>query len=379
MIKIIKQDTQTEPSIVYFADIAVDALEVNKTLPAKFRRMLRRFKLGERIEGKRVAIKMHFGGDIGYTTIHPVFIRLLVEELQRAGATRITAMDNKVEDGLPRGYTSEVLDCEMVSTFGNTGKYLYREEIGYKGLDFAEFGGEAYDCDFFIDLAHIKGHGSCGFGGSLKNIAMGVVNQVTRGKLHRLEGGIVHDPEKCTLCKKCIEACPNNAASFVKDENTDKEEKRFVMFHDCTYCQHCVLTCPEGALSLDEHEFGDFAQGMALVTAKFLERFDPDDLLFINVLTNITMFCDCWGMSTASLVPDIGILVSKDIVAIETASLDMIKTENLLANGLPKGRELLDREGHLFEKIHGKDPYLMVKYLGEMGKGAMEYRIKEVK
>ena len=118
---------------------------------------------------------------------------------------------------------------------------------------------------------------------------------------------------------------------------------------------------------------------MALVTEKFLKKFKPEDLLFINVLTNITMFCDCWGMTTPSLVPDIGILVSDDIVAIDTASLDLIRTDNLLHNGLPKGRALLDVNGHLFERIHGKDPYLMVNYLHEIYGGSVEYELKEVR
>ena len=83
-------------------------------------------------------------------------------------------------------------------------------------------------------------------------------------------------------------------------------------------------------------------------------------------------------MSTPSLVPDIGILVSDNICAIENASLDMIKTENLLYNGLPKGRELLEGDGHLFERIHGKDPYLMIRELSKMNGQSGKYVLREV-
>ena len=82
-------------------------------------------------------------------------------------------------------------------------------------------------------------------------------------------------------------------------------------------------------------------------------------------------------MSTAALVPDIGILASEDIVAVEAASLDLIKTGNLLANGLPKGRELREG-GHLFEKIHGKDPYLMLRYLQKENGGSLQYSLREI-
>ena len=139
------------------------------------------------------------------------------------------------------------------------------------------------------------------------------------------------------------------------------------------------MVCPEKAIKLENRTYDDFSKGMALVTAKFLEKFKPEDLLFINFLTNITMYCDCWGMSTPSLVPDIGILASDDIVAIETASLDMIKTENFLKQGLPKGRELLDRKGHLFEKIFAKNPYMMIKDLEKVYGGTSKYSIEEIK
>lgn len=77
------------------------------------------------------------------------------------------------------------------------------------------------------------------------------------------------------------------------------------------------------------------------------------------------MLCNCWEFSTPSLVPDIGILTSNDITAIEKASLDAIKFENLLPNSLPVGRDLL-QGNYLFEKIWGKDPYTQIKILEEL-------------
>jgi len=359
---------------VYFADARVRALEPGKTLPAKFKRLLRRFKLADRVADRSVGIKMHFGGGTGYSTVPPIFVRLLVEELREAGARSIKVMDNDPADGTARGYTPEVLGCQVVSCFGATGKYLYREPIGFRTLDAVDFGGEAVDCDFFIDLSHVKGHGDCGFGGALKNIAMGTVNGASRAKMHQVEGGIDYDPEKCIFCKKCFEACPHDAISL-----DEKARKIRIFYHDCNYCQHCVMACPTGAVVMNERKFDDFAEAMARVTTAFLGRFDPADLLFINVLLAVTIYCDCWGMTTPALVPDIGILASDDIVAVENAGLDMIKTENLLPGGLPAGRKLLGREGHLFEKIHGKNPYTMVELLQKLYGGSPEYAVSEVR
>ncbi|MCD6308447.1 MAG: DUF362 domain-containing protein [Candidatus Latescibacteria bacterium] len=367
--------TKNAKKTLLFADAAVDALEKSKTLPAKFERMLKRFKLSDRVKDRSVGIKMHIGADIGFTTIHPVFVRKLVDAVKEAGAASVKIIDGADPGrGVARGYTQEVLGCPVVNAFGTTERYLYPEKIGFMNLDEVKFGGEARDVDFFIDFAHVKGHGACGFGGALKNIAMGLVQTESRRKLHQLEGGLVIDRDKCVYCLKCFNNCPHEA--IWKDD--EKKEITF-FFHNCTYCQHCLMICPEKAISMEERTFENFSRGMAMVTAAFLRKFEPEDLLFINVLTNITIYCDCWEFSTPSLVPDIGIVAGGDIAAVDTASLDMIRTENLLPNGLPKGRELLDIEGHLFEKIHAKNPYTMVCYLTEYYDCGTDYEITEVR
>ncbi|MFC1694156.1 DUF362 domain-containing protein, partial [Candidatus Latescibacterota bacterium] len=368
-----------KPATLLFADAAVEKLEREKTLPAKFERILKRLNLNNLVADKNVVIKMHLGRDIGFTTIPPVFVRILVKAVKNASAQSVkiieeTVFETDTEIGVARGYTEEVLDCSVVSCFGRDGSYHYKEHIGYKTLDDVRLSGEAVDSDVFIDLSHVKGHGQCGFGGALKNIAMGLVTRGSRSKIHSLEGGLIHDREKCTYCLKCFDACPNEAIR----KNNEKKEISF-FFHDCTYCQHCVMICPENAITVEDSKFEDFSHGMAQVTAKFLKKFTPENLLFINFLTQITVYCDCWGFSSPSLVPDIGILTGNDIGAIDTASLNMIKTENLLPNGLPKNRKLIDRDGHLFERIHGKNPYLMIKYLEDYYDCTTEYEIVEVK
>jgi uncharacterized Fe-S center protein len=116
---------------------------------------------------------------------------------------------------------------------------------------------------------------------------------------------------------------------------------------------------------------------MAITTAAVLKEFDRSGLLFINMLMNITVWCDCWGLSSPSLVPDIGILAGRDIVAIEQATLDLIRAEDLIPGSLTPGWKMQPK-GHLFERIHGKDPYVVVEELATMGWGSREYRLTEV-
>jgi uncharacterized Fe-S center protein len=202
---------------------------------------------------------------------------------------------------------------------------------------------------------------------------MGCVDGHTRGQLHSLEGGIDWDAEACTLCGRCVEACDTGAIRL------DKDKKHIsIFFHHCRFCRHCVLACPTGALVMrDPNQFKQFQHGMALATKTVLNSFDPSRVLHINLLTNITMFCDCWGMSSANLVPDIGLMASHDIVAIETATLDAIKVEDFIPGTTIAGRQLGPGK-HLWEQIHGKDPYVQPRALQRRGLGTSRYRLIEV-
>ena len=143
-------------------------------------------------------------------------------------------------------------------------------------------------------------------------------------------------------------------------------------------CQHCIKVCPNNAITLDSHDYADFQMGMAVCTRTVVDTFEPGNVYYINVLTSITALCDCWGMTTPSLVPDIGIMASDDIVAIERACLDAIKMEDLIPVGIPQGMEL-SGEGHLFQQLHGKNPYIQLEALEKMELGSQEYNLVTVK
>ena len=202
---------------------------------------------------------------------------------------------------------------------------------------------------------------------------MGCVTDRTRRELHSLEGGIVWDADKCIHCKKCIEACNHEANKFCEKTGVYR-----VNYHNCTLCRHCEKVCPVGAISLDTHNYTDFQEGMAICTKTVLDTFLPENRFFINLLIAITALCDCWGMTTPSLVPDIGIVSGYDIVAVEAASLDLIKIEDLIAAGVPSNITLGD-SGHLFERLHGKNPYIQLDKLAAVGLGTREYETVEVK
>ena len=359
-----------------FARYAPKTLEPDRAIGAKWERLLDRLELAGTVKGKRVAVKMHLGGGGGFSTIHPYFVRRLVGKLKEAGCAEVfvTDMPGNVRDAANRGYTAETLGCAILPVAGSADKYLYTRKIepAFRTLTEVHLAGEVMDADVLVDLAHVKGHGACGFGGASKNLSMGAVTGTTRGDIHRLEGGLDWSKDKCTRCRKCVEHCPNGAMSF-----TDAGELE-VFYHHCKYCQHCVLICPERAIRMVGGRYKDFQQGMALTTAAILDAFRPDRALFINLLMDITVWCDCWGMTTPQLVPDIGILAGRDIVAIEQASLDLIRAEDLIPGSLPPGWKLRRKGTHLFDRIHSKDPYEIVRALAKLGAGNPKYRVTEV-
>ena len=360
---------------VYFGSVAVTKPSAPSTLPGKLQRILRKCNLPKLCSGDWVPVKMHLGGGLGYSTVHPLLVRMVTEAVRDAGGKPIVVDGyfETVAEAHLHGYTQETVGCPIVAAGGVFNSHVVEKDAGYLTYDKAEIFGLIAEAKCLINLSHVKEHGVCAYGGACKNIAMGCVNGRTRSKIHALQGGIDWNADRCVFCGKCAAACDRHAISIDR-----KKKELHIDFHACRYCRHCALACPEHALIVnDGRGFRHFQEGMAITTKLALEHLEPERLLHINLLTNITMFCDCWGITTPSMVPDIGVLASHDIVAVEQASLDMIKTENFIEGSLIGGAAL--GEGtHLLEKIHGKDPFVQVDALERHGLGSRKYELEEV-
>ena len=369
-----------DKSKVKFASMEFDRIDSDRTLPAKFERLLKHFPLEKMLKGKIAVLKMHLGRGLGYTTIHPLFVRILIKKIRDAGGelfiTDILLPHMKDFGGITAKdrYSEDILDAPVYPAAGFFDKYYYSKKVNFKSLKEVQVAGHLHDGEILINFSHFKGHGMSSYGGAIKNLAMGGVTSKTRHDLHSLHSGgsgISWNKELCSGCNKCIDECRYKANRF------DDSGEYKVSIHDCTYCQHCVEICPENALMLKAKNYFDFQEGLAISAGEVLKTFAPENILHINVLMNITLMCDCWGMSTQSLIPDIGILASDDIVAVEKASLDMIKPDIILPYSLPKGKTLVSGK-HLFEKVWGKDPYKQVDAVCNKGLGNMDYEIENI-
>ena len=188
-----------ERSIVYFTDFRcpVGTSQLDK---------LRRLCIAAGIqtidmEGKFVAIKMHFGELGNLAFLRPNYAKVIADPLQRAGWP---ALPHRLQHALSRQPQKclEHMDCANLNGFNTvtTGCQIIIGD-GLRGTDevevpvvngeyckTAKIGRVIMDADVFISLSHFKGHEATGFGGALKNIGMGCGSRA--GKMDQHKNGI---------------------------------------------------------------------------------------------------------------------------------------------------------------------------------------------
>ncbi|MBN2067715.1 MAG: DUF362 domain-containing protein [Candidatus Diapherotrites archaeon] len=316
---------------------------------------LKKFPL-EKWNGKSVAVKLHMGeyGNLNY--VRPPIAGRIVEILKEAGAnpflydstTKYKVKRYTVEDyyetARKNGFTEETMGCPIV--ISNNG-------IEKDGKLFpVHVIKEIAEADAMLVLSHCKGHPFTSLGAAIKNIGMGCIDRDTK-KLCHDKANMVVDLEKCVGCGICINVCPVNAIRV-------EGKKAVIDYEKCWGCAKCFKACNQQAMSPKEL-MPDTA--LASCTLPVLECFDKKDLLYVNVLMDISEMCDCHGDAKLGEMPDIGFLVSDNILAIDSASADLINKAF--------GKDFFDSIGY-------RDPKLQVKWLEEQGYGNSDYELVEV-
>jgi len=142
----------------------------------------------------------------------------------------------------------------------------------------------------------------------------------------------------------------------------------------CTGCFECMTVCPSRAIDVDwETEIPEFIERM-IEYASGAVRGKEGRIGYISFLTRITPDCDCVPWSDASIVPDIGILASKDPVAIDAAGRDLVNqqpgfTESLLHRHYHEGE---DKFSGVWDATDGSR---QLRYAEKLGLGSQKYRL----
>jgi uncharacterized Fe-S center protein len=369
------------PSKVFFGSARQARLEAGETLPAKLDLILEQLQLRERVKDERVVVKMHTANKIGYSTIHPVFVRKVVQAVKEGGGKPFVADVSWDAAGAEmRGYSPEVLGCPVYPTAGPDEKYFYPHARPFKNIQEWNVAGMIQDATFLVDFAHVKGHPTCGFGGAIKNVALGCLAGNTRGQMHdSMHFDPYWFPERCTDPEKMKEiaaACPFEA--IVTD--TERPDHMHLHMEQCNQCRRCLEVAPEGSLKIQEVNFHTFVEACAIAAGEVLSTFEPGKAVHLNLATFMTPLCDCFGFTTMPILPDAGIFGSNDIVAVDQAVLDVTAESALIEDALPLVMEVHFREGHPFRQLHGpfKDPYLMTEFAERYGLGSREYELVDV-
>jgi uncharacterized Fe-S center protein len=261
-------------------------------------------RLNTPVSGK-VAVKLHMGEDGNTNYLRPELLRDLVTKVQGSFVDSNTLYGGKRGDtaghlavARDHGFTLapvDILDADGESRLPVNGGSRLKEII---------VGSHILNYDWIISVAHFKGHGMAGFGGTFKNMAVGIASPAGKRAIHS------DGPDAGTWSS-------SGDAFFEKIIEYNK----------------------------------------ALIDSK------GGKVLFINILNNLSVDCDCDGHAAKPEMRDIGILASTDPVALEKASLDMIYAA-------PE-----QERAHLVERIESRNGIYQIIYAEKLGMGSRNYEL----
>ncbi len=366
-------------SRVYFSDLRASAKE---GLLDKFARLLDKAGIKDVVPRHGlVAIKLHFGEKGNTAFIRPIFFRKVVERVKELGARAFLTDSNTLYAGtrgdsvshittaIENGFGYAVINAPVIIADGLRGGSYAEVQINGEHIKTAYIGKDIVEADALLSIAHFKGHELAGFGGTIKNVGMGCAAR--RGKLEQhSDMSPKVKRKKCAGCGDCVEHCSQGAISIVEKKAVIDEAK-------CIGCGECIIVCPNKAIDIRwSQDVGLFQRKMVEYTAAVLKGKDKK-CLFVNFLTAISPACDCYGHSDAPIVHDIGILASKDPVAIDQASVDLVNSHGAAENSCVAegGDPGEDKFRAIYPKI---DWAIQLAYAEKLGLGSRKYELIKI-
>ena len=318
---------------VYFADMRTGLRE---NLHSKLERLTEQAGVAEIVgNGDLVAIKMHFGEKGGHAYIRPTFVRRIVDQIKANNGKPFLTDSSTLYPGerkeavsaltcaIENGFAYAVVNAPLIMSDGLRGHSSQRVKVPGDLLNEVDIGLEIIEADALIVLSHFKCHELTGFGGAIKNLAMGCSSREGKLEQHSTLAPTISE-NHCTSCGACLKACAHEAINLSSGKAVLDAER-------CTGCGRCITACEPQAIRIQWNEES------ALVMKKMAEYSlgaitgKEKKTLFVNFITQVSPSCDCYGHSDAPIVADIGILASTDPVALDQACADLVNQ----AHGLP--------------------------------------------
>lgn len=375
-----------EKAKVYYTDFRA---KIGEGLPTKLKRLIKAAGIGDiDMDGKFVAVKMHFGELGNLSFLRPNYARAVVDVVKEFGGVPFLTDCNTLYPGSRKnaiehlycawenGFTPMTVGCPIIIGDGLKGTDDIEVPVeGGEYIDKAKIGRAVMDADIFISLSHFKGHETTGFGGAIKNIGMGCGSRAGK-KAQHMNGQPEIDHELCRECRACLRECANDGLSF--DEST---RKMSINTQNCVGCGRCI-----GACNFDAIAFANYAATkdlncrMAEYTKAVIQN-RPN--FHVSLIVDVSPNCDCHAENDAPILPNIGMFASFDPLALDQACVDAcLKATPLpnsqLAEAMEK-EDFCDHHDHFENTTPNSEYKTCLAHAEKIGLGTRDYEIVVVK
>ena len=264
--------------------------------------------LGKKLEGN-VAIKVHSGEPGNQNFIRPAFWNDIIElvggtvvECNTAYEGRRNTTKAHLETFKEHGWNAYPIDL-----LDAEGPDLVLDIPQGKVIKKNYVGKDIVNYDSMLVLSHFKGHPMGGYGGAIKQLSIGLASSYGKAYIH----------------------------------GAGEVEKIWTADHD------------------------KFLESMADAALSIVEYF-KGKIVYINVMKNMSVDCDCCAVAEDPCISDIGILISDDPIAIDQACIDLVYAcED-------------EKKGHLIKRIETRNGIHTIEACSELGFGSREYELIEI-
>lgn len=266
--------------------------------------------LGVNLKGK-VAVKLHSGEDGNQNYVKPEFVKPIIDYVKGTvvecntayeGMRNTTEKHQKLMDkhGWTKYFNVDIMDSEDDLLLEiENGKVIKKNYVGKNIQNY----------DAMLVLSHFKGHPMGGYGGALKQLSIGCASSKGKSYIH----------------------------------SAGKVDSQDILWDNLA---------PQNL----------FLESMADAAKSVIDYFQGN-IIYINIMCNMSVDCDCCHTAEDPCLKDMGMLIATDPVAIDKACLDIIKNSN------DPGRD------HFLERVNSRNGYHTIEASESLGIGSTEYEL----
>lgn len=372
-------------SKVYFTDMrALPGTNLQK----KLEKLMRRAGIDTiDFQDKFAAIKIHFGEPGNLSYLRPNFAKTVADVVKSLGGKpfltdcntlyvgrRKNALDH-LDAAYENGFSPFSTGCHVIIADGLKGTdEVEVPVVGGEYVKSAKIGRAIMDADVYIALSHFKGHESTGFGGAIKNTGMGCGSRAGKMEMH-CAGKPTVDKDGCKSCHMCEKNCAHGAISF------DANQKASIDHNRCVGCGRCLGACNFDAIYNENYAANDELNCRMAEYSKAVV--DGRPAFYINIVNQVSPYCDCHGENDTAIIPDVGMFASFDPVALDVACADACNKMPVIPGSLlddhMHAEGACDHHDHFTNVSPNTNWKTCMEHAEKIGLGSRDYELITVK